>query len=127
MRAPPRISRTVTVVRKRPNSRLRPKHHEFIRRLPCLACGRAAPSECAHVRTGTDGGIGLKPASRFTLPLCTECHRRQHSTGELTFWADLGIDPLDYALRLWTVTGDEAAGLRVVLRAHQAIALHHRG
>jgi hypothetical protein len=51
---------------------------------------------------------------------------RQHQHGELSFWADLGIDPLDAALRLWSKTGDYEAGIRTIQRARQAIALHRQ-
>jgi hypothetical protein len=123
-RAPARISRNVPLPQRKTNDRVRYKHHEFIRTLPCAGCGKKAPSECAHVRTGTDGGMGLKPSSRYTTPLCTACHRRQHTLGETTFWADLGIDPLDLSLRLWTVSGNLEEGERAVFRARQSIALH---
>lgn len=125
-RALPRIARNVPVGKRRPDDRLRPKHHEFIRRLPCLACGKTAPSECAHVRSSGDGGMGLKPHSRFTVPLCGPmgCHALQHQIGETEFFARLGIDATDVALRLWTVTGDDEAGQRTIARARQSIALH---
>lgn len=128
MRRAARIPRAVPAPRRKPNERARPKHRRFISALPCIACGKAAPSECAHVRAGADGGTGYKPADRFCLPLCggDGCHHRQHTVGELSFWAALGIDPLDYAARLWAVTGDVDQGLRTIARAWLAIALHAR-
>src|SRR5258708_2882799 len=124
---PPRIERTVLRGKPKPNLRRRAEHEEFIRHLPCVACGSLAPSECAHVRTGSDGGAGLKPSSRFTVPLCAWCHRlgkgAQHSIGEMSFYSALKIDPLDVALRLWTVSGDILAGERVIFRARQMIEL----
>jgi hypothetical protein len=54
-------------------------------------------------------------------------HREQHRVGELAFWSALGIDPVDYANRLWTVTGEPEQGLRTIDRARQAIAMHDRG
>jgi hypothetical protein len=50
-------------------------------------------------------------------------HDAQHAHGELTFWSHYGIDPVDQALRLWTVSGDVEAGERIVFRARQAINL----
>jgi len=100
-----------------------PRHQTFIRQLPCLSCLKPAPSDCTHVRKGTNGGMGIKPDSRFTLPLCTKCHRRQHRTGELSFWSALRIDPINIALALWTRSGDLPAGQRIVFRARQAIDL----
>ena len=63
------------------------------------------------MRTGTDGGVGVKPGDRYAVPLCTACHARQHRIGELSF------------LRLWTVSGDIKAGERTVFRARQQIDL----
>jgi hypothetical protein len=65
----------------------------------------------------------MKPSDRYSLPLCAEHHIEQHRIGEMTFFADLEIDPLNVALRLWTVSGDLAAGERIVFRARQGIAL----
>jgi hypothetical protein len=121
--SPPRIPRTASRRKPKRNSRKRVQHLAFVRELPCVACGKAAPSEAAHVRTGTDGGIGMKPADRYSVPLCTTCHAKQHRLGELTFWSALRIDPLNVAARLWTVSGDVKAGERTVFRARQHINL----
>jgi hypothetical protein len=75
------------------------------------------------VRTGTDGGAALKPGDRYTVPLCTVCHAKQHRMGELSFWSALCIDPLNVALRLWTISADVKAGERTVFRARQHIDL----
>ncbi len=129
-RPAPRIARSVPLGRRKPSGRSNPRHRAFINSLPCVACGRAAPSECAHVRMGTDGGTGYKPADRFCLPLCEGCHRTgpaaQHTIGEPAFWAERGVDPVDIAARLYAVTGDTDQGLRTISRARQAIALHQR-
>ena len=119
----PRISRTVAHPKSKPNFRRRVEHLAFIRLLPCVACGKAAPSEAAHVRTGTDGGVGMKPGERYAIPLCTACHAKQHRVGELTFWSALRIDPVNVALRLWTMSADVKAGERTVFRARQGINL----
>jgi hypothetical protein len=84
----------------------RVQHLAFLRQLPCVACGKAAPSEAAHVLTGTDGGVAVKPGDRYAVPLYSACHAKQHRIGELTFWSALRIDPLNVALRLWTVSVD---------------------
>ena len=75
------------------------------------------------MRTGTDGGVGVKPGDRYAVPLCSVCHAKQHRLGELTFWSALRIDPLNVALRLWTVPADIEAGERTVFRARQQIDL----
>ena len=119
----PRIPRTVAHPKPKPNFRRRVQHLAFIRLLPCVACGKAAPSEAAHIRTGTDGGVGMKPGDRYAIPLCTACHTKQHRVGELTFWSALRFDPVNVALRLWTISADVKAGERSVFRARQGINL----
>jgi len=89
----------------------------------CSLRGKAAPSDAAHVRTGTHGGVGRKPGDRYAVPLCTACHAKQHRVGELTFWSALRIDPLNVALRSWTVSADIEAGDRIVFQARQQINL----
>ena len=122
----PRIPRAIA--RKRPKADLRSRvaHLAFVRLLPCVACGKAAPSDAAHVRTGTDGGTGMKPGDRYAVPLCAACHARQHRVGELTFWSTLRIDPINVALRLWSISADVEGGERTVFRARQRINLAKR-
>jgi hypothetical protein len=119
----PRIPRTMARSKPTPNLRSRVAHLAFVRQLSCVACGKAAPSDAAHVRTGTDGAIGRKPGDRYAVPLCTACHAKQHRVGELTFWSALHIDPLNVAFRLWTISADVEAGERTVFRARQRINL----
>jgi len=119
----PRIPHIVTHRKSEPDLRRRVQHLAFVRQLPCVSCGKAAPSEAAHVRTGTDGGVGVKPGDRYAVPLCAACHAKQHQIGELTFWSTLRIDPINVALRLWTVSADIKAGERTVFRARQQIDL----
>ena|SRR5712664_3995470 len=124
----PRIPRTVLKGKPKANLRRQAQHLAFVRQLPCTACGCCGtPSEAAHVRAGTDGGVGMKPSDRYSVSLCTTCHVRQHRIGELSFWSGLGIDPLNLALRLWTVTGNLEQGLRAVFRARQQINLMRQG
>ena len=119
----PRFPNIITRPKYRPALRRRVRHLAFVRQLPCVACGKAAPLEAAHVRTGTDGGVGVKPGDRYAVPLCTACHAKQHRLGELTFWSALRIDPINVALRLWTISADVKAGERTVFRARQRIDL----
>ena len=128
MTRPARIPRSLPQHERKPTERLRPKHLAWLRSLGvCICCGRnflAGGIAAMHVRCGTDGGTSLKPSDRFALPGCNECHARQHQVGELAFWSALGIDPLDYAARFWAVSGNTEQGLRTIMRAQQAIALH---
>ncbi len=131
MRAAPRISRKAPIHNRKPKEGLRPRHLEFVRQLPCVCCGRPAPSEAAHVRMsradlGKANAMSSKPDDKYAVPLCSRCHTGDQHTkfGEPEFWARLGIDPLDLALRLWAVTGNIEAGIRAVFRARQNINLH---
>jgi hypothetical protein len=119
----PRIPRAIARGKPKPNLRCKATHLAFVRQLSCVACGKAAPSDAAHVRAGTDGGVGRKPSDRYAVPLCTTCHAKQHRIGELTFWSALRIDPVNVALRLWTISADKEAGERTVFRARQQIDL----
>ena len=49
------------------------------------------PIEAAHVRTGTDGGAGMKPSDRWAISLCSAHHREQHQVGETEFELRRGI------------------------------------
>ena len=122
---PARIPRSVIKAKRKPNPRRAAEHLAFVREIgTCLACGRIGKCEAMHIRNRTDGGTGLKPSDRFSVPGCAECHHRQHSTGELTFWGELGIDPLDVACRLWTISGDIDQGRRCIEKARARMRLH---
>ena len=106
-------------------------HQRFIRSLPCLSCGKPAPSECPYV--GMLAGLGILPSDRHLVPLCGPatvwqdcCNNREHHRGAARFWAELAIDPIDLAFQLWRVSGDVAAGLHAMTRARQAPAHHYR-
>lgn len=116
MTRPARIPRNVTVAKRQPDPKRSASHLSFIRGLPCCVCGKAPRSEAAHIRAGTDGGMATKPSDKFTVPLCTDCHRRQHATGELAFWSGYATDPTGLAEHLWKKSGNQAAGERAVLR-----------
>jgi hypothetical protein len=48
--------------------------------------------EAAHVRSGTDGGLGVKPSDTYTIPLCSDHHAEQHRIGEASFEKRHGIN-----------------------------------
>lgn len=106
-------------------------HLGFIRKLPCLCCGRRAMVEAAHVRYADPAyGKGMtpmasKPDDRWTVPLDAGCHRTgpdaQHSQSERDFWAKARIDPLAVAAALYSASGDiESAEL--IIQAARAKA-----
>ena len=75
-----------------------PAHRAWVRRHHCCVPGcMELPVECAHVRGGTDGGIGLKPSDRWVVSLCKLHHAEQHRVGEVTFQETHSIDLLAIA------------------------------
>ena len=70
-----------------------PAHLKWVREHACCVprCN-GAPSEAAHVRTGTDGGTGLKPSDSHVISLCQYHHAIQHRMGEGPFETKYFID-----------------------------------
>lgn len=62
-----------------------PAHRAWVRGFACCACGSTQAIEVAHVRVGTDGGMGIKPSDKWCISLCKDCHAQQHQQGEQTF------------------------------------------
>ena len=79
---PPRIKRDSG---KKDVGKRSPAHRAWVRGHACCGCGSMTAIECAHVRDGTDGGMGLKPSDRWTISLCRDCHSEQHRIGEEAF------------------------------------------
>lgn len=98
-------------------------HLRFIRTLPCIVTKDTLTVEAAHIRFSDlrvdkrKVGVGEKPDDRWALPLSGEAHRRQHSMNERAFWQEVGIDPVLYALALYSVSGDYERGCRIVAAA----------
>jgi hypothetical protein len=70
-----------------------PAHRAWVRKHYCSVPGcKRLPIECAHVRSGTDGGLGLKPSDTWAISLCEHHHREQHSIGERAFEQRHDID-----------------------------------
>lgn len=99
-----------------------PAHLAFIRKLPSVVSGEFG-SEACHIRTGSalhrkkHTGGAQKPDDCWTLPLSPSEHREQHSTNELAWWRSHGIDPFETAVRLYEVSGDFEAAIRVIKQA----------
>lgn len=107
-----------------------PAYLEKVRACPCLSCGME-PTEAAHVRFssaayGKTSGLGKQPPDSWALPLCASDHRlaktAQHNRNEQAFWADLGINPLIVAEKLYAQRGD-----LVAMRAVVMVAISERG
>jgi hypothetical protein len=72
------------------------RHCGHIRQHACAACDSEGPIEVAHYRLGSGAGMSQKPHDWSATPLCggpNGCHNRQHTMGEVSFWASVGKDP----------------------------------
>ena len=104
-------------------------HLRLIRSLPCLCCLDNISTEAAHIRYSdsriakVNAGVGQKPDDKFTVPLCGECHRKQHSGSERKFWAAQGMDPILIALALYAARDTEEMEL-IVRAQHPANILN---
>ena len=74
-----------------------PSHLKFVRSHACCRCGDTEHIEAAHVRTETDGGMGMKPGDYWTISLCHNCHGLQHESGERAFEIYSQIDMKELA------------------------------
>lgn len=55
------------------------KHRRNVAALDCVVCGRAGPSQCAHVNFGKS--LGSKVSDALTFPACPDCHRHHDQGG----------------------------------------------
>lgn len=62
---------------------------EYVRKLPCIWCGRANHSQAHHLKEAGQNGEGYKSDDWFALPLCDTCHKHYHDNGRDEFLADL--------------------------------------
>lgn len=89
----PRLPKRLDRTSHREDEKYCPAHRAWIRGHHCCVPGcLRRPIECAHVRHGTDGGLGRKPSDRWTISLCWLHHREQHERGERPFESKYGLD-----------------------------------
>lgn len=66
-----------------------PAYLKSFRDAACIVCGaRDGTVVGAHIRTGHEGGMGLKPDDDLTLPLCYRCHMDQHDNPTPEWWLE---------------------------------------
>lgn len=97
-----------------------PAHCNFVRGHECCVPGcDQRPIEVAHLREGTDAGMGRKSSDWFTVSLCLNHHRigpqSQHSIGETSFGKLHGIDLHALAAEFATES-PKAADIRMAQR-----------
>jgi len=71
-----------------------PRHRNHVRGHACVVCDASAPIVFAHVRNGSDAGMGRKPSDYYGVALCQPCHDTQHTKGEDTFWQGRNVEAL---------------------------------
>jgi len=67
------------------------KHLMKLAEMPCMFCGLDPCGEPHHIRSKTNGGMGMKPSDYFTITTCHRCHSRIHHEGEGPFFAEYGL------------------------------------
>ena len=92
-------------IRQAPQIRC-PAHLQWVRGHECAASNNECLGriEAAHVRSETDGGLGLKPSDIFVIPLCNYHNREQHNKGEKQFEMRHGFDMKSIAKRFADVS-----------------------
>ena len=85
-------------IRQAPQIRC-PAHLQWVRGHECSVQNNdcLGKVEAAHVRDGTDCGLGVKPSDIFVVPLCSWHHRQQHNVGEKQFEFRHKISMIDIA------------------------------
>lgn len=95
------------------------KYLAWLRKQSCACgCGRAAPSDAAHLRAGSIKykkeypGLGAKPSDCWAMPLNRACHLRQHAFGdEILWWSKHGVpDPWGRSMRYYAAYFSQVAG-----------------
>lgn len=119
-----RVVRTGTAFSQSPIGRKRPaikdgNYLNWLHELPCIVTG-LRPVDAAHVsyadaRYGKrERGKGEKADDRWAIPLHRSEHDRQHTMDEKAYWASVGIDPLQIALALYGVKGDNEMAMVII-------------
>ena len=74
------------------------EYKEYIKKQPCLVCGKSSElCDPHHLRINNKGGIAKKPSDTMCVPLCHLHHLEYHKKGhewfkEKTKWIKIGLD-----------------------------------
>ena len=94
----------------RQNTRIRsPAHLKWVRGHECAVKDKSdyycyGKAQAAHVRTGTDGALSIKPSDCYVIPLCCHHHGIQHTLGEAAFEREYQINMKKIAADLWKIS-----------------------
>lgn len=78
---------------KRPRLRDR-KYLDSYEGTPCEVCGSEGTTVGAHMRTGHEGGVGLKPSDDLTVGLCFTHHAEQEDNPGPEWWLENILKPI---------------------------------
>jgi hypothetical protein len=102
-----------------------PVYIALLHLLPCLGgCGVDPVREAHHVKLSSGAlgkrlAMGRRPADRWAVPLCPDCHRNGpdalHNVGEGLFWQLKGINPLLVCIRLYAAKADSDKMRAIIL------------
>lgn len=83
------LPRRIPKERKRDNRWRSQAHRDFVRKHACCNCGSMVNVQFAHVRIGSNAGMGQKPDDWRGVSLCMTCHTGEQHTkmGEPAFWS----------------------------------------
>ncbi|PRD42073.1 hypothetical protein C5748_18115 [Phyllobacterium phragmitis] len=123
------VNRPSTAFSLSPTDRKRPAKKDadylkWLHELPCVVTG-VRPVDPAHVsyadpRYGKrERGKSEKADDRWAVPLCRAEHDKQHSMDERAYWQSVGIDPLQVALAIYGVKGDNTMAEIIIRNARQ--------
>jgi hypothetical protein len=90
-----------------------------IRELPCLICRVEPCREAAHVRMGSEAGMGRKPDDRRAAPLCHTHHMQQHTGSERQFWDEHRVD-IEQVIRELVAAYPNIGTMRSIILRHAA-------
>lgn len=82
---------------------------ELCHDMPCCVCiehglVQTSRTQAHHEPPRSRGGIDVD-----CLPLCGEHHRRRHDRGHITFWREVGIDPVVVVAHMRKLTNERIA------------------
>ena len=110
------LPRRIPKERKRSERWRSQAHCTFVRSHHCCVPGcEQMPIEVAHVRSGSDAGMGRKPSDWFTVSLCRDHHSEQHRIGEGPFARLHAID-LHALAAEFAAQSPKAAEIRAIQR-----------
>jgi hypothetical protein len=131
MRAP-RIDKSalpigVTQRRRSRTPGMSQKHLDWLKTLPSIVSGIEPCGDAHHLLGNLDGlpkGMGRTNKDKDAVPVTRAEHEAAHASGDdEKHFRDMGLDARAIAAALWRVSGDTAAGMRIIHRARLAAGL----